>query len=194
MLMTILMACNCGIIDSIKNILGFDTQATEESTSNQETENPLASEDPSDQSSNQSSIPKAPFDVFIPTDLEMIDGVLDISQRITLYDSGANMYQSYLVLENTSSNPTDIISEFTYKISWYDQDNQMIDEWANTFNFMILPQERILLYLWPEESKVGDRTIASTSFEVSEIKTTNMFADPEWLTELVSLPITHPIV
>lgn len=188
MLLIFLMACNCGVLDNIKNTLGLETQ------SNQEAESPSSSEDNSNQNSDQNNLPKLPFDVYIPTDIQIVDGVLDISQRITLYDSGANMYQSYLILENTSSDPTDMIFEFTYKITWYDQDKQIVDEWANTFNFKILPQEKILFYLWPEESKVADRTIVSTVFEVSEIKTAKMTADSAWLAKLAGLPITHPIV
>ncbi|MBA4383466.1 MAG: hypothetical protein C0410_01900 [Anaerolinea sp.] len=194
MMMIILMACNCGVLDNIKNIIGLDSQSNQESPSDQEAENPFSSEDSTNQSSDQSNLPKDPFDIYIPTELNIVDGVLDVSQRVTLYDSAANMYQSYLVLENSSSDPIDMIFEFTYKITWYDQDKQIVDEWANTFNSKILPQERILFYLWPEESKVADRTIVSTVFEVSEIKTAKIIADSEWLTKLAGLPITHPIV
>jgi len=194
LLMIILMVCNCSVIDNIKNILGLETQSNQESTSNQETENPFSSEDNSNQTSDQSNLPKDPFDVYIPTDLQMVDGILSISQRFTLCDSVAYMYQSYLVLENTRSVPTDIITEFTNKITWYDQDNQIVEERANFYNFKILPQEKIFFYLWPETDKVIDHTFVSTLFVVSEITTTKIPSDPEWLAKQAGLPITHPIV
>lgn len=182
----------CSLSNIVKEIGGQDQAEVGEQGSDQNSEVQPPSDD-------QSTIPgdtdKAPFNVNIPTEVNLIDSVLNISQYVTLNDQTIDGYKSFFVLENTSTDSADMISEFKYKITWYDENGQEVDVWENTYNSCrILPQEKVLFYLYPERSKTADHQIASTVFEVFEVITVKDFADAEWLAKLASLPITHPIV
>lgn len=189
----------CSLTNLVKEKIAGETAAIAEGVSNSDPEAQPSSPEAQPSSGGQAAEPsdgeKAPFNVYIPTEVKLVDSVLNISQYVTLNDQAAGSYKSYFVLENTSSDSADQISEFTYKITWYDESGQEVDVWENTYNSTdILPQEKVLFYLYPDRSKTEGRQIASTVFEVLDVTTVQSFADAEWLAKLASLPITHPIV
>jgi len=187
-LIVFLMACS--ISKTPTNAVSPDTSSSGDNTSNQGTEGQPSS---GDQSSGQPT-DAFPFSVSIPTTVNIVNGILSVPKIITFYNPATKIYKTYLVLEDTSTDKVDIISEFNYKITWYDENKQAVDQWENTYNFKLLPQEKVLFELWPNKSKVADQKIASAVFEVSKVTSFKSFVDEGLLAKLGGYPITNPII
>jgi hypothetical protein len=188
-LIVFLMACS--ISTTPKKAASPDTSSSGDMASNQATEGQPSS---GDQSSGQPS-DALPFSVSIPTDVKIVNGILTVPKIITFFNPTTKIYKTYLVLEDTSTDKLDLISEFNYKITWYDENKQAVDQWENTYNIKLIPQEKVLFELWPNKSKVADQKIVSAVFEVSQVTSIKSFWEQGALDKLGGLPpISHPII
>jgi len=197
MLMMFLMACN--LLNLVNNASDTNTQTIEQASGDQESENLPVSPESSNLTTDGGDETKDPFMILIPTDVKSDDGslddTLDVSQRITLYDSTLDKYKTYFVFNNTASDSADTISEFTFKITWFDKDNQIVAKQEGIFrDTVILPQEKVLFYAFPQGGEMTDQKIVSVLCEISGLKTYKMTVDAELSTKISGLPITHPIV
>jgi hypothetical protein len=133
------------------------------------------------------------FGISIPTEGIVPAGFVKISNALTVYDPDSNHCWTYILLKNTSIEPLDIVKDFSYTMTWYDDQNQMVDQWESTNGPAVFPQETNLWEMWAESEKLKDHKIARAVFEVKDIASVNSFYSVGPIRDRVTTqPLPHP--
>jgi hypothetical protein len=97
------------------------------------------------------------------------------------------------LIENTSTDPLDAVKEFSYVISWYDDQGQILDQWDHTWGPNVLPQEANLFTAWVDKDKLEGHKVVKAVFEIKDITTVNSFYTEGTVREkIANTTIKHP--
>lgn len=190
-LVVFLMACNCNLLNMIKEKVGLGDGATAVEGGSPFSAPTQETEKPSNQSG--SSDEEYTFVKFIPTEVIIPDGVLQVTKFITTYDEANNLCETTLLIENTSTDPLDVVKEFSYIITWYDDQGQMVDQWDHDSGPNVFPQEATLFEPWVHEDKLTGHKVVRAVFEITEISTVkSKFPDGSVKEHIANTPLNHP--
>jgi len=120
--------------------------------------------------------PTATFNVGIHTEVSSPNNFLSLTKNFSSFDPLTGLNYSYVILENNSTDPLDIITDYTGNITWFDENNQFIDEneiYGVSTN--IFPQEKQLYKFYVDKSKLQGRKISLIRFELTKIGTVKSF-------------------
>lgn len=174
MLLTISLACN-----SVSKAIG-----SQDST-------PIAA-----QSQPQASdAPKLDYNVGIRTEVTSPNNFLSLTKNYAYVDTTTGLNRVFVILENNSTDPLDIITEYAGKVTWFDDNNQVIDEIKITgFNTNIFPQEKQELQSYVDKEKVNDRKISLVRIELTKVGTVKSFDYSELKDKISAQTWNHPFV
>lgn len=178
-----LLACN---LPFLKN----NSSASESST---QEENNTTSSGHDSQTSGKNQNPAFSYNLFVPTRAKISDDALNIPWAFTNCVSEDEDCETYVVLDNTSTDSVDIVSEFNYTMTWYDENNKVLDQWERTFNDTLIPQEKFLFKLWPDNDKIAGHPVASAVFEITQVTHFKSFWDPDALAKLAQSKVDYPL-
>lgn len=190
-LVIFLMACNCNLINQVKEMTGLGEGSADDSggsifgpffqTTDQPSDKPVTVYEEID------------YKTFVPTEVIVPDGVLRITKYITTYDATTVMCRTFLLLENIGTDPLDAINSFSFTMTWYDDQNQVVDQWNNTNGPIVFAQEKNLWEPWVSRNLLTGRNVVRAVFEVKDIITLNSFFTEGQVRERVaSTPLNHP--
>ena len=146
--------------------------------------------------SEATDTPKLDYNVRIPTEVISSDNLLNLTKSYSYIDTNTGLNRTYVVLENNSTDPLDIVTDYSGKITWFDENNQVISEWEqNGMNTNIFPQEKQLFQTYVDKDVVNGRKIGLVRVELSNIKTfTESFNDPVLKDKINAQQWSHPFV
>jgi hypothetical protein len=142
--------------------------------------------------STTTNVDESDFATLIPTEVIVPDGVLIIKRFITILDPEISSCRTLILLENTSSDPLDIVKEFSYTMTWYDAQDQIVDQWDNTNGPNVFPQEKNLWEMWVDKEKRADRKISRAVFEIKSITTVMTYYQNSVRDNILNQPLNHP--
>jgi hypothetical protein len=197
-LVIFLMACNCNLLNLFKEKTGLESNSSEEQGGSSISVPDQATGKPSTQSTKKpsgqvSSDSDASFLPVVPTEVIVPDGILKITKAFTAYDEEIVSCKSYILIENTSTDPLDAVKEFSYVMTWYDDQGQIVDQWDHTWGPNVFPQEANIFTAWVDKDKLEGHKIVKAVFEIKDITTVNTFYTEGSVREKVAnTPIKHP--
>lgn len=149
-----------------------------------------------EQSQSQAAdAPKLDYNVGIRTEVISPTNTLSLAKNYSYTDTNTVLSRSYVILENNSTDPLDIITEFYGKMTWFDENNQVIDEIdVNMSGTSIFPQEKQRFQSYPEPSKVNDRKISLVRFELTDVVTVKSFDNADFKNRIGKQNWNHPFV
>ncbi len=126
LLITMLLAISlaCGLPSAISEAVGG-----QDSTPIAGQSEPEAADTAALSQSETTDTPNLDYIVRIPTEVISPDNFLNLTKSYSYIDPNTGLNFTYVVLENNSTDPLDIITDYTGKITWFDENNQVIDEW-----------------------------------------------------------------
>ena len=137
--------------------------------------------------------PTPTFNVGIRTEVISQDDFLSVTKNFSSVDPTTGLNHVYVVLENNSTDPLDIITEFTGKITWFDENNEVIDELEIIgMATNIFPQEKRLYSAYVDRDKVQDRTISQIRVELNKVTTVKSYQDSGLKDKISSQEWSHP--
>lgn len=175
MLLTISLACN-----SISKAIG-----SQDSTTIAAQSQPQASSD----------APKLDYNVGIRTEVISPNNFLSLIKSYAYVDTTTGLNRVFVILENNSTDPLDIITEYSGKVTWFDENNQVIDEIEIIgFNTNIFPQEKQRYQSYVDKEKVNDRKISLVQIELTKVVTVKSFDYSELKNKISAQKWSHPFV
>jgi hypothetical protein len=146
----------------------------------------------------QDSIPETQEEIFdsnIPTEVILPNNQVSVPKKMTIYSPLLDSYRTYLFLENNSTDPEDVIVEISYTMTWYDDQNQIVDQWITNSDSRIFPHEYSLIEPWVEKAKAKDHKITNARFELNDVKTIKTgWTDEDLKAKIRSQKVTHPFM
>ncbi|MHC1781261.1 MAG: hypothetical protein AB9891_00635 [Anaerolineaceae bacterium] len=138
--------------------------------------------------------PTPTFNVSIRTEVISPNNLVSLTKNFSSYDPNTGLNYIYMVVENTSTDPLDIIAEYSGKVTWFDENNQVIDE-QEIFGFStnIFPQEKQLYQLNIGKRELGDRKINLIRIELTKIITVKSYEDSGLKDRINAQKWVHPI-
>ncbi len=175
MVLTISLACN--LPGSISKAIG----------------NQVSTQIAAQSESEAVSTPTVVFEVGIRTEVISPVDFISLAKNYAFVDPETGLNHVYVVLENNSTDPLDIITEVIGKVTWLDENNAVIDEHEINGNFTnIFPQEKRLYDSYADKSKAQDRTISLIRFELTQIATVKSFQDGGIKDKISAQAWSHP--
>jgi len=87
--------------------------------------------------------PRLDYNVPIRTEVISPVGFLSLAKNYSFTETTTGLSRTLVVLENNSTDPQDIITDFEGKMTWFNKSNQVIDEIEVIgFGTNIFPQEK----------------------------------------------------
>jgi hypothetical protein len=188
MLLSISLAC--GLPSAISEAVG-----SQDSNQVAEQSQPEAADSAAQPQSETTDTPRLDYNVGIPTEVISPDNLLNLTKSYSYVDTNTGLNRTYVVLENNSSDPLDIVTDYTGKITWFDENNQVISEWEQDGMFTnIFPQEKQLFQTWVDRDVVNGRKIGLVRVELSDIKTVKSWDDVAIKDKISAQKWSHPFV
>ena len=148
--------------------------------------------DPPDQSGSD-DLGDIDFATSVPTEVIVPDGVLIVANVLTRLDMEIDSCRTFVILRNTSSNPLEIVKEFSYTMTWYDDQDQVVDQWDNSNGPMVFPQEVNYWEMWVDEDAVASHNIVRAVFEIKDIITADsIYKEGQVRERILSQALSHP--
>jgi hypothetical protein len=178
MLLTISLAC------SVSKSEPKDSQDSQDST-------PVDAQS----QSQAADIPSMDYNVVIQTEAISPENFLSLAKNYSYIDTTTGLSRTFVILENNSTDPLDIIENYTGKMTWFDENNQVIDEIDVVgFGTNIFPQEKQRFQSYPDPNKVNGRKISLVRFELAEVVTVKSYANNEFKDRISKQNWSHPFV
>jgi hypothetical protein len=188
MLLSISLAC--GLPSAISEAVGG-----QDSTPIAGQSQPEAADTAALSESETTDTPRLDYNVEIPTEVISPDNLLNLTKSYSYIDTTTDLNRTYVVLENNSTDPLDIVTEYSVKVTWFDENNQVISEWEQNDRWTnIFPQEKQLFQMWVDKDVVNGRKIGLVRVELSNIKTVKSFDFAEIKDKISAQPWSHPFV
>jgi hypothetical protein len=131
--------------------------------------------------------------VNVRTEVSTPGNPLSITKYYAYYDAETIAARVMVIVENTSTDALDIITEYTGKVSWFDDKNQVIDTLPVNMIFTnIFPQEKQLFESFLQKSKITDRKISLVRVEVAKVATVRSFGDSAFKDKISKQKWGHP--
>jgi hypothetical protein len=139
------------------------------------------------------STPTPTFNVGIRTEVISPNNLVSLTKNLSSYDTTTGLNHIYVIVENTSTDPLDIIAEYSGKLTWFDEKNQVIDE-QEIFGFStnIFPQEKQLYQAHIGKRELGDRKISLIRLELTKIVSEKSFQDSGLKDRIGAQKWVHP--
>ena len=144
--------------------------------------------------SQAADTPKLDYNVGIRTEAISPNSFLSLVKNYSYTDTNTGLSRTYVILENNSTDPLDIITLFTGKMTWFDEDNQVIDEIDIRVANNIFPQEKQKFESYPEPTKVNGRKISLVRFELTNVETAKSYNNAEFKDRINKQNWSHPFV
>ena len=192
LLITMLLAISlaCGLPSAISEAVG-----SQDSSQVAEQSQPESADTAALSESETTDTPKLDYNVEIPTEVVSPDNLLNLTKSYSYIDTNTDLNRTYVVLENNSTDPLDIVTEYSVKVTWFDENNQVISEWEqNDRCTNIFPQEKQLFEMWVDRDIVNGRKIGLVRVELSNIKTVKSFDDAVIKDKISAQQWSHPFV
>jgi hypothetical protein len=139
--------------------------------------------------------PKLDYNVPIRTEVISPVSFLSLAKNYSFTETTTGLSRTLVVLENNSTDPQDIITDFEGKMTWFDESNQVIDEIEVIgFGTNIFPQEKQRFQSYPDPNKVNDRKIGLVRFELTKIATVKSGNYQELKDKISKQNWSHPFV
>lgn len=141
------------------------------------------------------STPTPTFNVGIRTEVISPNNLVSLTKNLSSYDTSTGINHIFVIVENTSTDPLDIIAEYSGKLTWFDEKNQVIEE-REIFGFStnIFPQEKQLYQALIGKRELGDRKISLIRFELTKITTVKSYQDGGLKDKISAQKWAHPFV
>jgi hypothetical protein len=139
--------------------------------------------------------PTPTFNVGIRTEVISPNNLVSLTKNLSSYDTTTGLNHIFVIVENTSTDPLDIISEYSGKLTWFDEKNQVIEE-REIFGFStnIFPQEKQLYQAHIGKRELGDRKISLIRLELTKIVSGKSFQDSGLKDKISAQKWIHPFV
>lgn len=189
----LLITLACGLPSALSSAEDIPTSTPLSATSTQSQAKATQTASSTQTPSRSNTTPALTYYASVRVEVSPPIAPISITKTYAYFDSNAVAARAYMIVENNSNDPLDVITQYAGKVTWYDEKNQAVDSTSiDNYITNLFPQEKQLFEISLGKSKIADRKINLVKFEVTQVKTVKSFSDSAFKDKISKQKWSHP--